>query len=138
MGKENKVNISIDDIFPLKSMLYQSAAKQGSVYSNGGKSYINASVAFYGGGLNLSTVTFEGLENAENMNERMDVDWVQSYLKLPPVDISNPLAAMPSIMQKTVTVVTGFEPFRFVCTKGNGYLFGKTPQVSALRANLKG
>jgi len=139
MGKETNITITIDDIFPLKRMLYQTAAANGNVYNKDGKTYVNVPVAFYGGGLNLSEVHFDGYEDAQSLNAKMDVDWVESYLQMPSVgSTSNLLEVMPSIMQKTVTTVTGFEPFRFVCTKGNGYLFGATPNVADLRNNLKG
>ena len=39
-------------------------------------------------------------------------------------------------MVKCVTVVTGFEPFEFVCVNGN-YLYGQTPNASDLIANAK-
>lgn len=139
MGKDKEVNVTIDDIFPLKSMLYKDAAAAGSLYTNAeGEQSLNVAIAFYGGGLNLSTVSLEGLECAEEMSAEMPVDWVESYLDLPAVDMGNfnsLFSALPSIMQKTVTVVTGFDPFRFVCMKGNGYLYGETPSVADLRAN---
>ena len=48
------------------------------------------------------------------------------------------MSMMKDIMLKAVTIVSGYEPFRFVCIKGNGYLFGETPKVSDLIANAKG
>ena len=40
---------------------------------------------------------------------------------------------------KTVTVVTGFEPFKFILLDGkDGYLFNETPQISDLIENAKG
>ena len=41
-------------------------------------------------------------------------------------------------MQKAVTLVSGYEPFKFVCVKNNGYLYGETPDVSNLINNAKG
>ncbi len=146
IGSDDKQNqapqVTIDDIFPLKSMLYADAAKKGSIYSHNGESYLNVAVAFYGGGLNLSTVRFDGLEHAENLNAEFSVDWADSYLSQQTViDPSNPLESLSGIrgmLQKMVTVVTGVEPFRFVCMKGNGYLYGETPQVSDLRDHNQG
>ena len=45
------------------------------------------------------------------------------------------IESLKNMMLKSVTVVTGFEPFRFVVMKGNGYLFDKTPKVSDLIEN---
>ena len=45
---------------------------------------------------------------------------------------------MKDIMLKCVTIVSGYEPFKFVCVKGNGYLYGDTPKVADLIANAKG
>ena len=42
------------------------------------------------------------------------------------------------MMLKSVTVVTGYEPFKFICMKGNGYLYDETPKVSDLIENAKG
>ena len=135
-GESVDVNITIDDIFPLKSMLYKVASAEGSTYSSDGKTYVNIPVAFYGGGLNLSTVSFEGYEHIEMLNAQTNVDWVDSYVNSGPTG-SDVINMMQGVMQKTVTVVTGFEPFQFVCAKGNGYLFGETPNVSELRNNYK-
>ncbi|MBQ9785547.1 MAG: hypothetical protein IJW29_08595 [Clostridia bacterium] len=140
MGQSKDVTVTIDDIFPLKSMLYGAASKNGCLYGSDGKSYLNVTVAFYGGGANLSRVTYEGLENADCMGDAMAVDWLASYL---PNQVefenvkelfSNP-SAVKGMMQKMVTVVTGTESFRFVCMKGDGYLFGETPRVAELREN---
>ena len=38
-------------------------------------------------------------------------------------------------VKKCVVVTTGFEPFKFVCMKNNGYLFGETPNIKDLINN---
>ena len=133
---EQTVNITIDDIFPLKSMLYKDAVKNGNAYTHEGTTYVNIPVAYYGGGLNLSTVSMENMDDAETLDDEMSVEWVDSYLSRQ-TSTSDLIDYMQSAMQKTVTVVTGVEPFRFVCTKGNGYLYKQTPSVSELRENTK-
>ena len=35
-------------------------------------------------------------------------------------------------------LLTGFEPFKFVCIKDGGYLFGESPNVQDLIKNAKG
>ena len=47
-------------------------------------------------------------------------------------------SGLRSLMLKCVTVVTGYEPFKFVCYKGNGYLYGEAPKVADLIVNAKG
>ncbi len=140
MGQNKDITVTIDDIFPLKSMLYSDASRKGCLHGSDGKSYLNVVVAFYGGGLNMSRVTYDGLENADAIGAEMSVDWAGQYLSNQ-VEIGNVqdlfsnLSAMKGMMQKTVTVVTGVEAFRFVCMKGEGYLFGEAPRVSELREN---
>lgn len=141
LGQDRELNVTIDDIFPLKSMLYKDAASSGKLYSDKGKSYLNVVVAFYGGGLNMSTVTYEGLENAEQYGAEMRVDWAESYLSQQvsvssdPKELFTNMSAMQTLMQKTVTTVTGVAPFRFICMKGDGYLFGETPHIADLIEN---
>ena len=130
--KDKKIEITIDDIFPLKPMLYRDAAKEGHTYSKEGKTYLNIPIAFYGGGLNLSTVSFDGLENANAMSDILSLNWVEEYVGMMG---GGTLEAAKGTMQKTVTAVTGFDPFRFVCYKGDGYLFGEQPTVEELRSN---
>lgn len=139
-GQGKEITVTIDDIFPLKSMLYQSAAQNGNLYEG---QYLNVAIAFYGGGLNMSTVTFDGLGNADMLDGEMTLDWAGSYLSnqvqvSDPKDLFGNLSAMKSMMQKTVTVVTGVAPFRFVCMKGNGYLYGEAPRLAELRENNQG
>ena len=47
------------------------------------------------------------------------------------------MTAMKNLMMKTVTTVTGFEPFSFIFVKEDSYLYGKTPDIDELRDNLK-
>jgi hypothetical protein len=125
---------SIDDIFPMKTMLFETAQKQGFAYSGADDTYVNTPVAYYGGSVNRSTVTFEGMNSAEHLTSQIEVDWVKQYMTSSAGDMSG---FVQSAMQKAVTVVAGFEPFKFVCAKGDGYLFGQAPSVSTLRNNLK-
>ena len=133
-GKDKEINI--DTVFPIKPLLLNGARNQGSIYANSGINYINIPIAFYGGGLNLSTVNISNLEGFENLNEEIEINFLDQYLK--PGNGGDMMSMMKDIMLKAVTIVSGYEPFRFVCIKGNGYLFGETPKVSDLIANAKG
>ena len=116
-------------------MVSQARANK-QTYSKDGKEYINVAVAYYGGGLNLSTIDTTNLVGMENYGDALNVKLLDHYISLPAV--SNEIQMMKNMMIKTVTVVTGQNPFKFVCVKGNGYLFNETPNVSQLKKNLKG
>ena len=131
----SEVNITIDHIFPLKSMLIADARSKNCTYSSDGKEYMNLPVAFYGGGVNLSEVNFTS-EDLQDLGTIIEVDFLDNYLNL--TGNEDLLQRMQNMMLKSVTVVTGFEPFKFICVKGNGYLFGENPNVSDLIANAIG
>lgn len=134
-GKEASINI--DTIFPIKPMLLSQARSNNYVYRNNEKEFINIPIAYYGGGLNLSQVNIDGLENDEEIGNQLEIDFLSNYLNL----VGNGediMGMMKDVMLKCVTLVSGFEPFKFVCIKGNGYLYGEAPKVSDLIANAKG
>lgn len=127
--------ITIDDIFPLKPMFMKGVRSLGGVFKADDKENVSVPVAYYGGGMNLSVVSFDEIENANNYTAEFDVDITGEYLKM--VGGASQLAQMKNIMLRTVTTVTGFEPFTFRAVK-NGYLYGETPKVFDLIENAKG
>lgn len=131
LGEDRSVDI--DDIFPLKTLLYRDAAKTGAAHVADGKTYLNVPIAFYGGGANYSTVTFEDLQTPVDVS--ISPDWISHYLSTgtsgDKVEITN-VALVKSLVQRTVTVVTGFDEFEFRLV-GSGALYGETPDVSQLR-----
>ncbi len=129
----NDMQITIDMIFPLKSMLMSRASSLGAIYRNEGKSYVNIPIAFYGGGLNLSKVTFDGYDHRNHLSANTEVDLLDNYLNMAD---SSDSAMLKGLMLKVVISVAGYEPFQFRFTK-NGFLFGQTPQVTDLIANAK-
>ena len=130
-----KVDINIDKIFPIKEYLTKAAGKNGDLLAKDGKTYINIPIAYYGGGLNLSKVTFTDSSMNDNMGNKLTIDLLDSYLSL---EKGSGMTLFKNMMLKAVTVVTGYEPFYFECVKGNGYLYGETPNVSDLIQNAKG
>lgn len=124
--------ITIDTIFPIKTILTNEINKLG--YSYQGK--VNVPIAFYGGGLNLSTVNMDALDKNEEYGNAIEIDFLDHYLT--PSSGGDLMAMAKDVMLKCVTVVTGFEPFKFVCVKGNGYLYGESPSVLDLINNAKG
>lgn len=148
-------DLDVDKIFPMKRYLYNGAASKQATMSKDGKTYINVPVAFYGGGLNLSTVSIDTLENKTKMTGNFKVDLLDSYLNQPGIsyeelmtiiqeflngnqaNFGKMMPVFKGLVLKCVTVVIGYEPFEFICYKSDD-LYGKVPQVSELILNLKG
>lgn len=139
-GFVNIRDIDIDDIFPIKKLLVKQAREKGCVY-HGSKDgtvgdYINIPIAYYGGGLNFSTVSYADLDCKNELSEDFIIDFLNEYLNLEAS--SDFMQNMKQIILKAVTVVTGVEPFKFVCIKGNGYKFNEKPTYMILVENAKG
>ena len=131
--------ITIDDLFPLKTLLFKVTEENGQTYVANGKKYVNVPVAFYGGGLNLSKVTVNHLESVSEYATPLSLPWIDWYLdESEEVDENSTLRDLKRMVQRMVTVVTGFEEFKFTCMQGNGYLYGEDPKVSELRENIRG
>ena len=127
------VEITIDKIFPIKEKIISQAEKQGSIYKKNDTGYICCPIAYYGGGNNYNKVTFNDSEVENNINKEIRIDLLSEYVKLQKTSATT--TKVKYLMQKTVTVATGYTPFRFVCVKNNGYLFGDTPKISDLKNN---
>ena len=129
----SKIDMGIDKIFPIKDAIIAAADKQGSIYKNNENDYVNCIIAFYGGGFNYSSIKVEGSEIENNINKEMKIDLLTDYLKLPESDSS--ITQVKYLMMKAVTATVGTSPFKFICLKDNGYLFGESPNVRELRNN---
>lgn len=132
--------VDIDTIFPLKRLMADRALMVGALYtdSSNGKKYVNVPVAFYGGGLNLSEVTLNNYENKSSFSAQVDVDLLDSCLSYKQSGGSNGSSQQLKAMAlKAVVTVAGYEPFSFQFVR-NGYLYGETPKVTDLIANVKG
>ena len=132
--------ITVDDIFPLKKLLFEYASQNGQVYATGGKTYVNVPIAYYGGGINRSTVTCEVTDLENYAVDPLSLDWVSEYLKNPVADSADSatLSLLKNMVQRMVTIGTGFENFKFNCMLGNGYLYNEAPSAATLRKNIKG
>ena len=128
--------ITIDHIFPLKTHLTSIASSNSFNYydKETGKPYAIIPVAYYGGGANVSKVTFDNLDTLRQMQATKDVDFVESYLSLTTPG-GNYVQMIKNMMLKTVTLVTGYEPFKFNFYKGNGYLYGEAPNFIDMKNN---
>ena len=136
--------ITIDDIFPIKGMLTSKASSSNCVYSHTENEqtsrYINVPIAYYGGGLNLSKVTYENYKYASSLSKDLPIDLISTYLDM--ASGEGLVGMMRTLMVKTVTAVIGCQDFKFVCTYNNGELlevvFNKAPSVETLKNNVKG
>lgn len=126
--------INIDKIFPIKTYLVKEAQANNNIYVSEGKNYINIPIAYYGGGLNLSTVSYgEGFDKT-NIGKKLEVNFMENYLEL---SGGEGLQAMKNMLLKSVTIVSGYESFYFECIKNNGYLFNETPKDSDLISRIE-
>ena len=125
-------HITIDEVFPVKSLLIAEAKKNNI---NNASSSLNLIASFYGGASNLSRLSLDGLELGFN-SVSLDVDFLDEYLKLQNSS-DNLMSVIKDVMVKCVTVVTGFEPFKFVTVNGD-YLSGEAPSLDDLINNSKG
>ena len=123
--------VDIDTVFPMKSILSDKASNLG--YKVQGQ--VNIPIAFYGGGANLSTVELK-TDSKNTFSSKVPVDFLTSYLNIQGTSSGDLLDTFKGLILKTVTTVTGFEPFN-VYFIDDGYLYGETPDVSNLKANAK-
>lgn len=129
--------ITIDHIFPVKSLLSSLASDCILNVSNADgttKQYMSIPVVKYGGGGNLSVYDASKLDY-NYIRHDLSLSFLDSYLNLGDGG-GNFIAQMQNMILKTVTTVTGYEPFVF-CTTEKGYLYGEAPNISELKENLK-
>lgn len=126
--------IDIDDIFPVKSMIVSQGGKYIKTVNvnEENKHYICLPVVKYGGGANLSVYDASKLDY-DYIESDLSLNFLESYLNLP---VGSGLGIFKNMMLKTVTTVTGYEPFVFACSE-KGYLYGEAPKISELKENIK-
>ncbi len=151
-------NITIDEIFPIKNLLNKNVAQYG--YNGNNVQYqgkVNIPVVFYGGGANYSQLEVDANADLfddsligirEGTVESSEVNLLDRYMYLPkvsPIGIVQKFAGIDmdkNTLIKTVTIVTGYEPFEFVFVKGTNYYDNYLSQqevdfVEQLRNNAK-
>lgn len=128
-------DINIDTVFPLKKIVYQEATNKRYAYKYKDDTYVNVAIAFYGGSFNNSLLLTDNFKDYYRLGEEMPVDLLDYYLNLQ--DNNSQFGAIKNQIFKCVPTVTGYEPFRFVCLRGDGYLFGDAPRVLELINNAK-
>ena len=138
--------ISLDRLFPIKTVLLQGGDSIGALYTKDGEKNVNSPIAFYGGGINYSRVTCDdtftyrehlvNIDDDDSNIDAVDVDFLEAYADLPKVE-GGMMANAANIVLKCVTIVSGFNPFKFTLAKGDGYLYNEAPKVQELINNAK-
>ena len=111
-------NMTIDDFFPVKSILKDLAISKGYAYTkveNGTTSYyINRPVAWYGGGYNGSTLINNIEENEYySFGDYTDIDFALEILK-GTYQSSSSVGALISLLSKCVIMAIGSHSFSFM------------------------
>ena len=138
--------ITLDKLFPIKKVLLEGGDSIGALYNKDGAKNVNSPIAFYGGGINYSRVTCDdsfayrehliNIDGDDSNVDAIDVDFLEAYSDLPKVE-GGIMANAANIVLKCVTIVSGFNPFKFTLAKGDGYLYNEAPKVQELIDNAK-
>ena len=125
--------VSLDKIFPIKSILNEEGRKRNAVTEG----QLNVPIVFYGGGINYSEVSLgDDCEYKSHMTDIFEVDFLSRYSEIKSEGEGIAANLMGAVL-KSVTIVTGFNPFKFALAKNDRYLFGEAPQVQELNENHK-
>lgn len=125
--------VSLDVVFPVKSILKEEGQQRNAITSE----QMNIPVVYYGGGINYSQVNLDSdLDYKSHMTDIFDVDFLARYSEIKSQGTGIAANLMGAVL-KSVTIVTGFNPFKFALAKNDGYLFGEAPQIQELNNNHK-
>lgn len=106
LGKE--VNVTIDDIFPMKKILKDKAKELGYIHTNSGTEYINSEVAWFGGGLNFSKLNNLTKVGSNTYSEIIPVNLLERSFKESTGD------KIVDALSKCVLFAAGYNPFKFI------------------------
>ncbi len=134
MGYGDK-NVTIDDIFPMKSALKKESTSKGLVYTKDNKSYVNTAIAYYGGGMNNSTVDIKSDSTYCTYSDETSVSLLDETIK------NNEGGGLSSLFVDCVIVTIGTHPFRFITNgsqeKTNPILFDQVPSIDGLKKHVQ-
>ena len=144
LGVTGEFSTSIDSFFPVKPILRSLAKNNNYVYIDEKEHLENllTAIAYYGGGLNLSTVIYEDdVDKLNNLGEELVVDLLKESANYILPSGNDLVDLLNNVLSRCVLFAAGFEPFRFVTNGEIGDetppLFGQVPNVNVLRENLK-
>ena len=127
------ITVTMDDIFPIKSLLFREARRKGYLHS----SNINVPIAYYGGGLNFSKVIYNrDADIRPHLGDTLSTDMLSELMSLGSTSITS-MSGLRSMMKRCVLACIGFNNFKFTLINGDGYLFEETPSVTDLISNAK-
>lgn len=137
MVGEEAQPMTIDDFFPVKTIIARRAKAEGYYYTVDGKDYINTPYAMYGGGINLSSMDLSELDGSDEMITGIKLDIYEEVLTKSALDQSGDSIYKKgaNILKKCVSMALGFEPFDLMTYK-DGYLFGENVSLNILRARV--
>ncbi len=131
-GKDT--HITVDDIFPMKTILQEAARSLGYVYQKDDKEYLNTEIAWYGGGKNLSSVKYDLSSDSNTYSDLMNVDILKYNL-----EHMGSTDKITSMLKECVLFAIGFNPFKFVTNDKSEVdspkLFDKSPEINELIKN---
>ncbi len=134
MGYGNK-NVTIDDIFPMKSALKKESQTKGLIYTKDDKSYVNTAIAYYGGGMNNSTIDIESDTTYNSYSDETVVSLLDETIE------NNKGGGLSSLFVDCVIVTIGTHPFRFITNgseeKTSPRLFDKVPAIDGLKKHVQ-
>lgn len=130
------IDITIDNIFPMKSILRDQAKELGYIHTTDGKEYINSEVAWYGGGFNLSSLKNEVSTTKNTFSELIPVDLLDRSFSY------STGQSMIDMLSKCVLFAAGFNPFKFITNDASESTnplinINDAPSVEDLIANRK-
>ena len=128
------ITLTIDDFFPVKTIIDRKAKEGNLYYQDGEKNYLCTPFALFGGGINLSKIDIENLNNKDKMITDIELDVYEEVLKQASSDTGQTtLVKGANVLRKCVSMALGFAPFDFMTYK-DGYLFNETISLNTLRS----
>ncbi len=134
MGYGNK-NVTIDDIFPMKSALKKESQAKDLIYTKDDKSYVNTAIAYYGGGMNNSAIDIESDTTYNSYSDETIVSLLDETIE------NNKGGGLSSLFVDCVIVTIGTHPFRFITNgseeKTSPRLFDQVPAIDGLKKHVQ-
>ena len=121
-------DVTIDEFFPIKTMVLNEAKQRGIIRYKDGNSIINTPLVYFGGGKCLSEVNIDGLLTKDKFEEEIILDYFSYVLTKPSK------GTFVDMLGRSVSMAIGFEPFKALLYNNEAYLYGQTLQIENLKA----
>ena len=119
--------VTIDQFFPIKTMIVNEAKERGIMRYKDGNSIINTPIVYYGGGQCLSEVNMSQLNLKQELSSDIILDYFAYTLQLPSKGM------FVDTLGRAVSMAIGFAPFKTILYD-NGYLYGQSLPIENLKA----